>query len=91
MSLEVDHRVGALYGRQPQKEVNSYSSEKESHLCTATAVKNRALLGASIPTGQLGPKKTTTWLLAITLGVVTVLAIVAAAVGGSTAVKRTKE
>ena len=91
MSLEVDHRVGVSRCEQPQKEAYRYSDEKEIHRSACSAINGVSSLCASASIAETTPKRSTTWLLAIALGVVTVLAIVAAAVGGSTAVKRKNE
>ena len=81
MSLEVDHRDNLPIPYQPQSEHYGSQNGKESYAYSAV---DHAPI-PSAPTQQRNTK--TVLLLSIALTVMTILAVVAAAVGGSKAVK----
>ena len=87
MSLEVDRRNDLPIPQQPQKEPYQYQDEKQSR-GYAYAVANN---DSSTSTHQRFSKRSTVFLLATALAIMTILAVIAAALGGSTAVKRRNE
>ena len=84
MSLELDPRCDLPIPQPLEKEFYQYHNEQPLN-------NNNSVSPSHTPAQQHGLKNYTKFFFSIALGVITVLAIVAAAVGGSIAVKRSHE
>ncbi|KAL8826306.1 MAG: hypothetical protein Q9191_003877 [Dirinaria sp. TL-2023a] len=85
MSLEVDRRTDLPFPQQAQKEAYRYQNNEKESQSYAYAIADN---GSPTPTQQRSSKRSSISLLAVALAVMTILAVVAAAVGGSIAEKR---
>ena len=87
MSLELDPRIDLPIPQQPEKEPYPHHNEEQMDNGTYPIGPYTSHTSAQ----QHGPKTSTVFLLGAALAIMTVLAVVAAAVGGSIAARRRHE